>query len=143
MMLPHDTSYITVTSHRVAAWFTAKRERERIEGEERKEKSALSAEGDKPVEWTGKKNVTRTSCRTEEMLLYDWSAFSRGFAISIVTFGSIYYLAWTIISCPDKWMRWRRTNIVTSFSHAVISSILSIYWFVDRAIQGHMRDRSV
>jgi hypothetical protein len=65
-------------------------------------------------------------------MFYDSNSFWKGFLISLVTFGTIQYILSKNISYKDKRQYWKRVNISTSFIHAIISSIMSIYWFGEK-----------
>jgi pantothenate kinase len=63
-------------------------------------------------------------------MLYDSNSFWKGAIMSVLTFGAIHHVLSKMISDKDKRQHWKRINISTSFIHSIISSIISIYWFV-------------
>ncbi|CAF1938217.1 unnamed protein product [Rotaria magnacalcarata] len=59
-------------------------------------------------------------------MLYDWNAFLRGTITGILTFTTIHHVLSKLISCKDERQRWKQVNVLTSFTHSIISSLICI-----------------
>ncbi|CAF1288041.1 unnamed protein product [Rotaria magnacalcarata] len=64
-------------------------------------------------------------------MFYDWDSFWRATAASIFTYSTIHHFISRFNSSKDVRYRWKNNNIATSFIHSTISSIISIYLFIE------------
>jgi len=64
-------------------------------------------------------------------MFYDTTRFTQGTITSLLIFSTINYILSKIISHEDPRQYGKRINISTSFIHSIISSFMSIYWFVE------------
>ncbi|CAF2402414.1 unnamed protein product [Rotaria sp. Silwood2] len=64
-------------------------------------------------------------------MFYDWNSFCRGSITSILTFSTIHHVLSKLISCKDKRQHWKQVNVFTSFIHSILSSTISIYFFIE------------